>query len=51
MESNLGYYVAILALIVIGVIAAKKIAGCIIKTVVILVLLAVAAFIYFQYLQ
>lgn len=51
MESNLAYYIAILALIIIGVIAVKKIAGCIIKSVVILILLALAAFIYFQYLQ
>ena len=51
MTDNITYYIAILALIIIGVIAAKKIASCLIKSVMIVVLLAIAAFIYYQYLR
>jgi hypothetical protein len=50
MPDNITYYIAILALIVIGVIAAKKLVSCLVKSIVLLVLLAVAAFIYFQYI-
>lgn len=48
---NWTYYAALLSLIIIGVIAAKKIASCLIKSVMIVVLLAIAAYIYYQYLR
>ena len=51
MESNLTYYIAILALIIIGVIAAKKLMGCIIKSIVLLILVALAVAIYWFYLR
>ena len=51
MAENFSYYVAILALIIIGVIAAKKIVSCLIKSIVILILAAATAYIYFEYLQ
>lgn len=50
MPDNITYYIAILALIIIGVIAAKKLVSCFVKSIVLLVLLAAAAFIYFQYI-
>ena len=50
-ESNLTYYIAILALIIIGVIAAKKLVGCVVKSIVLLVLLALAAAIYWNFLR
>ncbi len=51
MESNITYYIAILALIIIGVIAAKKLVGCIIKSIVLLILVALAVAIYGFYLR
>ena len=51
MESNISYYIAILALIIIGIIAAKKLAGCIIKSVIFLILAVLAAAIYWFYLR
>ncbi len=51
MESNITYYIAILALIIIGVIAAKKLVGCIIKSIVLLILVALAVAIYWFYLR
>ena len=51
MESNISYYIAFLALIILGVIAAKKIASCLIKSIVCLVLLAAMAYIYLNYLR
>jgi len=51
MESNITYYIAFLALIIIGVIAAKKLAGCIIKSIVLLILAVLAAAIYWFYLR
>ena len=51
MESNVSYYIALLALIVLGVFAVKKIASCLIKSVVCLVLLAAMAYIYWTYLR
>jgi hypothetical protein len=51
MESNISYYIALLALIIIGVFAAKKIASCLIRSIVCLVLLAVMAYIYWTYLR
>jgi len=51
MESNVTYYIALLALIIIGVIAVKKIAGCLIKSIIALVLTAIAVAIYWFYLR
>ncbi len=51
MESNFTYYLALLLLIIIGIIVVKKVASCLIKTVVTLVLIAIAGAIYWLYLR
>ncbi len=51
METSLTYYAAILALIVIGILVAKKVAGCLIKTVITIVLVALGVAIYYFYLR
>lgn len=51
MFDNTTYYIALLALVIIGVILAKKIASCLIKTIVILVFSVIGAYIYYQYLR
>ena len=48
---NITYDIAILALIIIGILVAKKIAGCLIKSVITIILLAIAAAIYWYYLR
>jgi hypothetical protein len=48
---NITYYIAILALIIIGILVVKKIAGCLIKSVITIILLAIAAAIYWYYLR
>ena len=45
------YYLAILALIIIGVLVAKKIASCLIKTVITLILIAIGVAIYWYCLR
>lgn len=51
MESNITYYLALLAMIVIGVFVFKKVASCLVKTVITLLFLAIAAAIYWLYLR
>ena len=51
MENNIGYYLALLALIIIGFIVVKKVASCMIKSIVGIVLLLDAAAIYWLYLK
>jgi len=51
MDNHITYYLAILALIIIGVFVVKRIAGCFIKTVITLVLVAVGIAIYYYYLR
>jgi len=48
---NLTYYLAVLALIIIGVLVVKKVAGCLIKTVITIVLIAAGVAIYYFYLR
>ena len=50
MESNFTIYLAILALIIIGVLVVKRIASCLIKTVITLILMALGVAIYYYYL-
>ena len=45
------YYLALLALIIIAVLVVKKVASCLIKTVITLILLAVGVAIYWMYLK
>ncbi len=51
MENNVGYYVMALAAIIIGVVVIKKVASCLVRTVVTLVLIAALAAIYLLYLR
>lgn len=48
---NLSSYLAILALIVIGFLVVKKVASCMIKSVVTIVLIVVAVAIYWLYIK
>ena len=48
---NLTYYIALLALILIGFIVVKKVASCMIKSIVTIVLILVAAALYWLYLK
>lgn len=51
MAGNFTYYLALLALIIIGVLVAKKIASCMVKTIITLILIAVGVAIYYYYLR
>ena len=51
MESNFTIYLAILALIIIGVLVVKRITSCLIKTVITLILMALGVAIYYYYLR
>lgn len=51
MTSNLTYYLALLALIIIGVLVAKRVASCLVKTIVTLILVAIGAVIYYYYFR
>ncbi|MBO5591964.1 MAG: sulfate transporter [Prevotella sp.] len=48
---NLSSYLAILALIVIGFLVVKKVASCMIKSVVTIVLIVAAVAIYWLYIK
>jgi hypothetical protein len=48
---NFTYYLALLALIIIGVLVAKRIASCLVKTVITLILIAIGVAIYWYYLK
>lgn len=51
MESNITYYIALLALIVIGFVVVKKMASCLIKSILTIVLVAIAAAVYWFYFR
>ncbi|MBQ8064202.1 MAG: sulfate transporter [Prevotella sp.] len=51
MESNITYYIAILALIVIGFFVVRKVASCLIKSAVTIVLIVLMVAIYWLYLR
>lgn len=48
---NFGYYVAGLILLIVGFLVMKKVASCMIKTVVTLVLVAALVAVYYLYLR
>ena len=45
------YYLAILALIIIGVLVVKRIASCLVKTIITLILIALGVAIYYYFLR
>ena len=51
METNITYYIALLILIVIGFVVVKKVASGLIKSIITLVLVAIAVALYFLYLK
>ena len=48
---NVTYYLAILALIIIGVLVVKRIASCLVKTIITLILIALGVAIYYYFLR
>lgn len=48
---NLGYYLALVAAVVIGVILIKRFVSCLFRTIITLALVAIFAFIYYYYLR
>ena len=49
METSFAYYLFVLAAIVVGVVVVKKIASCLIKTVVLIAIVDLMAYIYFNF--
>ena len=48
---NIGYYIFILVAVIVAFLIIKKVTTCLIKSVVLIVLVAVLAFVYFMYLK
>ncbi|MDO4310132.1 MAG: hypothetical protein Q4C43_05340 [Prevotella sp.] len=48
---NFGYYAILLLMIIIGFILVKRLAGCVIRTVVTLILIGVLAVLYYTYFR
>lgn len=48
---NITYYIAILLMIIIGFVVVKKVAGCLIRSIITLVLIAIIIAIYWLYLK
>ena len=48
---NFTYYLVILALIIIGVLVVKRIASCLVKTIITLILIALGVAIYYYFLR
>lgn len=49
MDMDFSYYIFVLVAIIVGVIVIKKIASCLIKTAVLLIMVAALLYIYFTY--
>lgn len=45
------HYIALLLIIIVGFFVVKRVAGCMLRTVVTLILMAVLAFLYFKYFR
>ncbi len=48
---NITYYLALLALIIIGILIIKKVASCMIRSVITIILIILAGAIYWLYLR
>lgn len=51
METNITYYIALLVLIIIGFVVVKKVASCLIKSIITIVLVAIGVAVYYFYLK
>ena len=47
ITGNFSYYLALLALIIIGVLVVKRVASCLVKTIFTLILVAIGVAIYY----
>ena len=47
ITGNFSYYLTLLALIIIGVLVVKRVASCLVKTIVTLILVAIGVAIYY----
>lgn len=48
---NITYYIVALLMLIIGITVIKKVAGCLIRTVVTLVLVTLLAFLYYKFFR
>jgi len=51
MQNNIGYYLFALAAIIVAFLVVKRVASCLIKSAVTIILVAVLAFIYFYFIH
>jgi len=51
MGTNITYYIALLALIIIGFLVIKKVASCLLKSIFTIILVAIGVAIYWFYLR
>lgn len=49
--NNFGYYIAGLILLIIGFLIAKKVASCMVKAIITLILIVILATVYYLYLR
>lgn len=49
MDSNFGYYIFMLVVLVVGIIAVKKVTTCLIKTIIGVIVIAILAAIYYSF--
>jgi hypothetical protein len=48
---NIGYYIFILVAIIVAFLIIKKVASCLIRSIVAIILVAVLAYVYWMYLR
>ena len=51
MDSNFVQYIALLLMIIIGFVVVKRMADCLLRTVVTIAMVAVLAFLYYKYFR
>lgn len=51
MGHNLAYYIFVLIAVVVGFFVMKKVASCLIKTLILMLIVGALLFVYFNYFQ
>lgn len=51
MDHNIGYYVLAILVFIVGIVVVKKVASCLIRSIVTIIVLATLAAVYFLYLR
>ena len=51
MENSIGYYIFLLVAVIVAFLIIKKVASCLIRSIVLIVLGAVIGYIYWMYLR